>query len=109
MDEMLLKEPVSVKSALGENPKRVYGDQKKLPATRQGVAAVIRDAFMRAQDYRAQEGRRRAGGQAVRPRRHAGDPGPRAGRRAALVPSTTPGPTTSPPRCGWPTSSATAW
>ncbi|TDE41289.1 amidohydrolase [Nonomuraea mesophila] len=53
VDEMLVKEPVSVKSALGENPKRVYGDQKKLPSTRQGVAAVIRDAFMKAQDYRA--------------------------------------------------------
>ncbi|MEU7746656.1 amidohydrolase [Nonomuraea sp. NPDC049158] len=53
VDEMLIREPVSVKSALGENPKRVYGDQKRLPATRQGVAAVIRDAFMKAQDYRA--------------------------------------------------------
>ncbi|HEX4811298.1 MAG TPA: amidohydrolase [Nonomuraea sp.] len=53
VDEMLVKEPVSVKSALGENPKRVYGDQMKLPSTRQGVAAVIRDAFMKAQDYRA--------------------------------------------------------
>jgi imidazolonepropionase-like amidohydrolase len=53
VDEMLVKEPASVKSALGENPKRVYGDQKKLPSTRQGVAAVIRDAFMKAQDYKA--------------------------------------------------------
>lgn len=53
VDEMLIRHPVSVKSALGENPKRVYGDQKKLPSTRQGVAAVIRDAFSRAQDYRA--------------------------------------------------------
>lgn len=53
VDEMLLKEPVSVKSALGENPKRVYGDQKKLPSTRLGVAAVIRDAFTKAEDYRA--------------------------------------------------------
>ncbi|MFI6594780.1 amidohydrolase [Nonomuraea sp. NPDC050536] len=53
VDEMVIREPVSVKSALGENPKRVYGDQKKLPSTRQGVAAVIRDAFMKAQDYRA--------------------------------------------------------
>ncbi|GAA1744284.1 amidohydrolase [Nonomuraea bangladeshensis] len=55
VDEMLIKEPASVKSALGENPKRVYGDQKKLPSTRQGVAAVIRDAFMKAQDYRARK------------------------------------------------------
>ncbi|HUR01271.1 MAG TPA: amidohydrolase [Nonomuraea sp.] len=53
VDEMLIREPVSVKSALGENPKRVYGDQKKLPSTRQGVAAVIREAFMKAQDYKA--------------------------------------------------------
>lgn len=51
-DDMLVREPVSVKSALGENPKRVYGDQHKLPSTRLGVAAVIRDAFTRAQDYR---------------------------------------------------------
>src|ERR1700712_2812019 len=48
-----IKSPVSVKSALGENPKRVYGDQKKLPSTRQGVAAVIRDALTKAQDYQA--------------------------------------------------------
>ncbi|CCH27895.1 amidohydrolase [Actinosynnema sp. NPDC047251] len=55
VDEMLLRDPVSVKSALGENPKRVYGDQKKLPSTRQGVAAVIRDAFTKAQDYAARK------------------------------------------------------
>jgi imidazolonepropionase-like amidohydrolase len=42
-----------VKSALGENPKRTYGDQNKLPSTRLGVAAVIRDAFTAAQNYRA--------------------------------------------------------
>ncbi|MBA3338243.1 MAG: amidohydrolase [Geodermatophilaceae bacterium] len=53
VDEMLLKEPVSVKSALGENPKRVYGDQKKLPSTRLGDAAVISDAFTKAEDYKA--------------------------------------------------------
>lgn len=54
VDEMLVRDPVSVKSALGENPKRVYSEQKKLPSTRLGVAAVIRDAFTRAQDYQAQ-------------------------------------------------------
>jgi imidazolonepropionase-like amidohydrolase len=53
VDEMVLRHPVSVKSALGENPKRVYSEQSKLPSTRQGVAAVIRDAFTKAQDYRA--------------------------------------------------------
>ena len=53
VDEMIVREPCSVKSALGENPKRVYGDRDKLPSTRLGVAAVIRDALTKAQDYRA--------------------------------------------------------
>lgn len=52
--DRLLKEPASVKSALGENPKRVYGNKDTLPSTRQGVAAVIRDAFTKAQDYKAE-------------------------------------------------------
>lgn len=57
VDEMVVKAPAGVKSALGENPKRVYGDQKKLPSTRQGVAAVIRDAFTKAQDYKTRRDR----------------------------------------------------
>ncbi len=52
VDEMVIMSPCSVKSALGENPKRVYGERKQLPSTRQGVAAVIRDALTKAQDYR---------------------------------------------------------
>jgi imidazolonepropionase-like amidohydrolase len=52
VDDMLIREPVSVKSALGENPKRVYGEQKVIPSTRLGVASVIRDAFTKAQDYK---------------------------------------------------------
>lgn len=51
VDEMVLKEPCSVKSALGENPKRVYGERKALPSTRLGVAAVIRDALTAAREY----------------------------------------------------------
>ncbi|MCM3661565.1 amidohydrolase [Georgenia satyanarayanai] len=53
VDEQLLRERVSVKSALGENPKRVYGDKKALPSTRLGVAKVIRDGFVKAQNYAA--------------------------------------------------------
>jgi imidazolonepropionase-like amidohydrolase len=53
VDEMIVREPCSVKSALGENPKRVYGDKKQTPSTRLGVAAIIRDAFGKAQDYNA--------------------------------------------------------
>lgn len=53
VDEMVFAQPCSVKSALGENPKRVYGEKKQTPSTRLGVAAVIRDAFRQAEDYRA--------------------------------------------------------
>lgn len=52
-DEMILREPAGVKAALGENPMRVYGGKNSLPSTRFGTAAVIRDAFRQAQDYRA--------------------------------------------------------
>ncbi|GAA4090543.1 amidohydrolase [Nonomuraea soli] len=62
VDEMLVRQPVSVKSALGENPKRVYGDQKKLPSTRLGVATVIRDALRKAQDYKANTDRKERDG-----------------------------------------------
>jgi imidazolonepropionase-like amidohydrolase len=51
VDEMLLRQPSGLKSALGENPKRVYGEQKKTPSTRLGTAAVIRGAFVDASNY----------------------------------------------------------
>jgi imidazolonepropionase-like amidohydrolase len=51
VDEMLLRAPSGMKSALGENPKRVYGEQKKAPSTRLGTAAVIRAALVDAANY----------------------------------------------------------
>jgi imidazolonepropionase-like amidohydrolase len=51
VDQMLLREPAGVKSALGENPKRIYGDRKETPSTRLGTAAVIRAAFVDALNY----------------------------------------------------------
>jgi len=51
VDEMVLREPSGVKSALGENPKRVYGERKKTPSTRLGTAAVIRGALVDAANY----------------------------------------------------------
>jgi imidazolonepropionase-like amidohydrolase len=53
VDEMVLLEPAGMKMALGENPKRVYGDQKKTPSTRMGNAAVLRAALIDAQNYLA--------------------------------------------------------
>ena len=55
VDEMVLRNPAGVKSALGENPKRVYGEQKKTPSTRLGVALVLRKAFEAARSYQARK------------------------------------------------------
>ena len=52
VDEMVLRE-AGLKSALGENPKRVYGERNETPSTRLGTAAVIRGAFVAAQNYQA--------------------------------------------------------
>lgn len=66
VDDMVLRSPSGLKSALGENPKRVYSDKKQLPSTRLGVAAVIRAAFVDAQNYL--DKRTEAGPQSVVPR-----------------------------------------
>ncbi|WP_298457492.1 amidohydrolase [uncultured Cellulomonas sp.] len=52
IDEQVISDAVSVKSALGENPKRVYAEKKQLPSTRLGTAFIIREAFTKAQHYR---------------------------------------------------------
>ncbi len=57
VDEMVLKSPSGLKAALGENPKRVYGEQKKTPSTRLGTALTIRDAFVAARNHGAKEDR----------------------------------------------------
>lgn len=48
VDDMVLREPSGLKSAMGENPRRVHGDQGKTPSTRLGVALVIRQALTKA-------------------------------------------------------------
>lgn len=51
IDDMIVKNPVGIKAAFGENPKRVYTDKKKLPTTRMGTAALLRETLMKAEDY----------------------------------------------------------
>ena len=51
IDDMLVAYPVGMKMALGENPKRVYGEQKKTPSTRMGNAAILREWLTKAQGY----------------------------------------------------------
>lgn len=51
VEEMLIRAPAAMKMALGENPKRVYREQKKTPSTRMGNAAVLREWLTKAQNY----------------------------------------------------------
>lgn len=61
----------TVKFALGENPKQSNWDQRtdRYPASRAGVEQVIRDAFLRARDYRAAWLEHRQGRRPIPPRR----------------------------------------
>ncbi len=53
VDNMVVKNPVAMKIAFGENPKRCYGgSQKKMPLTRMGTAALLRELLVKAQNYR---------------------------------------------------------
>ena len=51
LKEMLIKEPLAMKAAFGENPKMVYGASGKRPSTRMATAAVLREAFYEAREY----------------------------------------------------------
>jgi len=52
IDEMVVREPSGMKIAFGENPRRVYGQGlKRMPATRMGVAGVLREWLQKAKGY----------------------------------------------------------
>lgn len=52
VDKMVVKDPVAMKIAWGENPKRCYGKSGKAPMTRMGTAALLREVLAKAQNYR---------------------------------------------------------
>lgn len=51
VDDMVIQDPIAMKVALGENPKRVYGKNGKMPSTRMGIAALIRETILKARAY----------------------------------------------------------
>ena len=51
VDEMVVKAPIAMKFALGENPKSVYNERKETPVTRMATAAIIRENLAKAQEY----------------------------------------------------------
>lgn len=55
LGEMIYRNPWGLKAALGENPKRVYGSQKKSPKTRMASASLLREAFTSARSLMEKE------------------------------------------------------
>lgn len=52
IDDMVVKNPTGLKGAMGENPKRAHGQsQGHSPASRMGVASIIREYFKEAKEY----------------------------------------------------------
>ncbi len=52
VDDMVIKDPVAMKIAFGENPKRVYEEQHKSPVTRMAIAALLRETLYEAKQYK---------------------------------------------------------
>ena len=51
VDDMVVLAPAAIKLAFGENPMSKYGANDTMPATRMGIASVIREELFRAQQY----------------------------------------------------------
>ncbi len=51
IDKMIVKAPVAIKFALGENPKTVYNDKDQSPVTRMATASLIRETLTKAKRY----------------------------------------------------------
>ena len=52
VDDMIIKDPVAMKCAFGENPKGVYGQNGgKAPVTRMATAAMLRELLFKAKNY----------------------------------------------------------
>ena len=52
VDKMIIKDPVAMKCAFGENPKRVYGrENRKTPVTRMAIAGLLRELLFKTRRY----------------------------------------------------------
>lgn len=51
VDAMVVKAPIAMKLALGENPKSVYNERHETPVTRMATAAIIRENLRKALEY----------------------------------------------------------
>lgn len=53
VDEMILKEPIAIKVAFGENPKTVYYEKRQMPTTRMATAALLRETLEKTLEYKS--------------------------------------------------------
>lgn len=51
VDDMIINDSTALKTAFGENPKRVYSNKKIAPNTRMATAAILRENLMKAKNY----------------------------------------------------------
>ena len=52
VDKMIIRDPIAMKCAFGENPKRCYGQAgKKSPMTRMATAALLRELLFKTRRY----------------------------------------------------------
>ncbi len=51
VEDMILRAPVAMKFALGENPKTTYHGKSQAPVTRMAIAALIREQLEKARRY----------------------------------------------------------
>ncbi len=51
VDDMIVKDPVAMKAAFGENPKMVYRPRNTMPYTRMAEAYLMREAFQKTLEY----------------------------------------------------------
>lgn len=55
IDDMIVKAPIAMKCAFGENPKRVYSGSKKTPSTRLAIVGEFRKTLFAAKEYLAKK------------------------------------------------------
>lgn len=55
IDDMIVKAPLAMKCAFGENPKRVYSGSKKTPNTRLAIVGEFRKTLFAAKEYLAKK------------------------------------------------------
>lgn len=55
VDDMIIKAPIAMKLAFGENPKSIYGKKDSSPMTRMAIASKLRELLFKAKEYMQNE------------------------------------------------------